>query len=108
LCFRSATGWFDNFDNDLVANIRNGEGYWWSRGALLDPAPSLDTKAIRLTTYAANEGYSSTAVPVKIMQLLVSQQDKHLIAFGAVPFGSTDPADFDPLLIRWAVPRHPS
>jgi hypothetical protein len=36
------------------------------------------------------------------MQLLVSQQDKHLLAFGAVPFGSTDPADFDPLLIRWA------
>ena len=94
--------WFDNFDNDLVSNIRNGEGYWWSRGVLLDPAPSLGTKAIRLTTYAANEGYSSTAVPVKIMQLLVSQQDKHLIAFGAVPFGSTDPADFDPLLIRWA------
>jgi hypothetical protein len=94
--------WFDNFDNDLVANIRNGEGYWWARGALLDPAPSLSTKAIRLTTYAANEGFSSAAVPIKIMQLLVSQQDKHLIAFGAVPFGSTDPADFDPLLIRWA------
>jgi hypothetical protein len=36
------------------------------------------------------------------MQLLVSQQDKHLIAFGAVPFGSTSTADFDPLLIRWA------
>jgi hypothetical protein len=39
---------------------------------------------------------------VKIMQLLVSQNDKHLIAFGAVPFGFTDPANFDPLLIRWA------
>jgi hypothetical protein len=36
------------------------------------------------------------------MQLLVSQQDKHLLAFGAVPFGSTNPDDFDPLLIRWA------
>jgi hypothetical protein len=36
------------------------------------------------------------------MQLLVSQQDRHLIAFGAVPFGSTSIADFDPLLIRWA------
>lgn len=94
--------WFDNFDNDLVANIRNGEGYWWARGALLDPAPSLSTKAIRLTTYASNEGFDANAVPVKIMQLLVSQQDKHLIAFGAVPFGSTDPDDFDPLLIRWA------
>ena len=36
------------------------------------------------------------------MQILVSQQDKHLLAFGAVPFGSTSEADFDPLLIRWA------
>jgi hypothetical protein len=33
---------------------------------------------------------------------LVSQQDKHLLALGAVPFGSTSTADFDPLLIRWA------
>ena len=94
--------WFDNFDNDLVMNIRNGEGYWWERGALADPATALATKAIRLVDYASAQGFSSSAVPVKIMQLLVSQQDKHLIAFGAVPFGSTSEADFDPLLIRWA------
>lgn len=94
--------WFDNFDNDLVANIRNGEGYWWVRGTQLDPASALNTKAIRLVDYATAEGYSGSAVPIQIMQLLVSQQDKHLLAFGAVPFGSTDPDDFDPLLIRWA------
>lgn len=94
--------WFDNFDNDLVMNIRNGEGYWWARGTLADPATALDTKAVRLVDYATSEGFSGSAVPVKIMQLLVSQQDKHLIAFGAVPFGSTSEADFDPLLIRWA------
>lgn len=94
--------WFDNFDNDLVMNVRNGEGYWWERGTNPDPAPSLNTRAIRLVDYAINEGYTGSSVPVKIMQLLISQQDKHLIAFGAVPFGSTDPADFDPLLIRWA------
>lgn len=94
--------WFDNFDNDLVANIRNGEGYWWTRGTLADPASSLNTKAIRLVDYADNEGYDPTAVPIQIMQLLVSQQDRHLIAFGAVPFGSVDPDDFDPMLIRWA------
>ena len=94
--------WFDNFDNDLVGNIRNGEGYWWARGTQLDPAPSLNTKAIRLVDYAIAEGYTGAAVPIQIMQLLVSQQDKHLIAFGAVPFGSVDPEDFDPLLIRWA------
>lgn len=94
--------WFDNFDNDLVCNIRNGPGYWWIRGTTPDPATALATRAISLEQYATDEGYDANAVPVKIMQLLVSQQDKHLIAFGAVPFGSTNEADFDPLLIRWA------
>ena len=94
--------WFDNFDNDLVCNIRNGPGYWWIRGTTPDPATALATRAISLEQYATDEGYDASAVPVKIMQLLVSQQDKHLIAFGAVPFGSTSETDFDPLLIRWA------
>jgi hypothetical protein len=94
--------WFDNFDNDLVMNIRNGQGYWWERGLSSNPTTSLGTKAIRLKDYAIAEGFDGNAVPSKITQLLVSQQDKHLIAFGAVPFGSTDEADFDPLLVRWA------
>ena len=94
--------WFDNFDNDLVSNIRDGEGYWWARGTATDPASALSTKAIRLVDYADDAGFDPDAVPIKIMQLLVSQQDRHLIAFGAVPFGSVDPDDFDPLLIRWA------
>jgi hypothetical protein len=51
---------------------------------------------------ADGEGFDPDAVPAQIMQLLVSQQDRHLIAFGAVPFGSTSITDFDPLLIRWA------
>ena len=94
--------WFDNFDNDLVMNIRNGAIYWWQRGVNLDPQPALATPAVTLASLATAAGYSANAVPVKVMQTLVSQQDKHLLAFGAVPFGSTDPDDFDPLLIRWA------
>ena len=94
--------WFDNFDNDLVMNIRNGPGYWWVRGTTDDPSTALAAHAITLQDYATNEGYDPNAVPAQIMQILVSQQDKHLIAFGAVPFGSTSTADFDPLLIRWA------
>ena len=94
--------WFDNFDNDLVMNIRNGEGYWWARGTTNDPTSALNTKAVRLVDYAIAEGFTGSSVPVQIMQLLVSQQDRHLIAFGAVPFGSTNPDDFDPMLIRWA------
>jgi hypothetical protein len=94
--------WFDNFDNDLVLNIRNGAPYWWVRGSTDDPQTALATHAITLQDYASGEGYTASSVPVQVMQLLVSQQDKHLIAFGAVPFGSTSTADFDPLLIRWA------
>ena len=37
----------------------------------------------------------------------MSQQDKHLLAFGAVPFSSTNANDFDPLLIRWAAQDSP-
>jgi hypothetical protein len=94
--------WFDNFDNDLVMNIRNGAPYWWVRGSTTDPSTALASRAITLQQYATNESFDPNAVPVQVMQLLVSQQDKHLIAFGAVPFGSTSAADFDPLLIRWA------
>ena len=94
--------WFDNFNNDLVMNIRNGEGYWWERGTAADPATALADRAISLKDYATSEGFDPDDVPAKIMQLLVSQQDGHLIAFGAVPFGFTSAADFDPLLIRWA------
>lgn len=91
--------WFDNFDNDLVMNIRDGAGYWWVRGSVDDPSTALATHAITLQEFATSEGFNSAAVPSQIMQLLVSQQDKHLIAFGATTYLGTD---FDPLLIRWA------
>lgn len=95
--------WFiDNIDNDLVFNYRNGAPYIWERGTVADPATARATRAIRLQTYATANSFVANDVPVKVGQLMVSQQDKHLIAFGAVPFGSTAEADFDPLLIRWA------
>ena len=89
--------WFDQFDNDLVMNYRNGPIYYWSRGAraLIDAA--LATNAVALSSLTG-----ASDVPVQVMQILVSQNDKHLCAFGCVPYGSTSTADFDPLLIRWA------
>lgn len=95
--------WFlDNFDNDLIANIRNGAPYYWERGATADPSTCLATHAITLQAYATSQSFSANDVPVQVMQLMVSQQDKHLLAFGAVPYGSVSTADFDPMLIRWA------
>lgn len=99
--------WMDNFDNDLFMNVRNGPGFWWERGTFDDPGLALSTRAIPLTTYATNQGYTASSVPTQIGQLFLSQGDRHLIAFGAVPFGSVDVADFDALLIRWADQDNP-
>jgi hypothetical protein len=94
--------WLNNFDNDLIAHIRNGVIYYWVRGGTSDPTGALATRAVTLASRATIDGFDPNAVPAKAGQVLVSAQDKHLLAFGAVPFGSVDPADFDPLLIRWA------
>lgn len=99
--------WFDNFDNDLVMNIRNGAIYYWQRDSNPDPSPALAIRSKLLSEVAFDEGYDPNAVPAQAMQILISQQDKHLLAFGAVPFGSISAADFDPLLIRWADQDNP-
>jgi hypothetical protein len=88
--------WFDQFDNNLVMNIRNGPIYYWERGTNATPDTALATRAILL------EDISGAAnVPDSAMQTLVSQNDKHLLAFGCQPYAGSA-GDFDPLLIRWA------
>lgn len=99
--------WFDNFDNDLVMNIRDGAIYYWERGTNQDPSVALATPAIYLPDLATTKGFDGSKVPIKAMQILVSQNDKHLITFGSIPYGSTNAADFDPLLIRWASQDNP-
>lgn len=94
--------WFDNFDNDLVMNIRNDAIYYWQRGEEVNLDVSLATRAIGLSALSG-----ASDVPIQAMQILVSQNDKHLLAFGCTPFGSSAPADFDPLMIRWASQNAP-
>jgi hypothetical protein len=87
---------FDQFDNNLVMNIRNGPIYYWERGTAATPDTALSTRAILL------EDINGAAdVPDSAMQTLVSQNDKHLLAFGCQPYAGSA-GDFDPLLIRWA------
>ena len=97
--------WFDNFDNDAVANIRDGEIYYWERGTA-DIDTALADRAVLLSGITLN-GVAPNSVPNKAMQILVSQNDKHLLAFGAQPFGGSS-TDFDPLLIRWATQDQPN
>ena len=93
--------WFiQNFDNDLVANIRNGAIYYWQyAGGITVRATPLATTTI--------DGVAPADVPDQAMQILVSQNDKHLIAFGCTPFGASAPT-FDPLLIRFATQDQPN
>lgn len=107
---------FDNFDNDLVMNIRvditpaakpiGGPIYYWERGSLVSPSTALGTRAVLLSSLTLN-GVAPSDVPVTANQILVSQNDKHLLAFGCQPYaGAAD--DFDPLLIRWASQDQPN
>jgi hypothetical protein len=91
--------WFlQNFDNDLVANIRNGAIYYWQYSG---------GTGVRATLLSATtiDGVAPSDVPTQAMQTLVSQNDKHLLCFGATPFGG---GSFDPLLIRWASQDEPN
>jgi hypothetical protein len=110
--------WFmDNFDNDFVANIRvvtdssgapvGGPIYYWERGLTVNPTTSLGTRAVLLSSLGG-----AAAVPDQAGQVLVSQNDKHLLAFGARPYydPSSPPSPlpaYDPLLIRWASQDQP-
>jgi hypothetical protein len=91
--------WFmQNFDDDLVANIRNGAIYYWKNSG------GTGARATLLATTTI-DSVAPSDVPTQAMQVLVSQNDKHLICFGATPFGG---GVFDPLLIRWATQDQPN
>jgi hypothetical protein len=92
--------YFQNFDNDLVMNIRNGAIFYWERGTDPNPNLALNTRAVYLADLPG-----ATDVPLQATQIIVSQNDKHLIALGSTAYASTD---FDPLLIRWANQDEPT
>lgn len=89
---------FNNFDNDLAMNIRNGAIYYWTYNS------SFNTRATLLSATTINS-VAPADVPDEATQILVSQNDKHLLAFGCTPYGG---GQFDPLLIRWATQDQPN
>jgi len=107
---------FDNFDNDLVMNIRanittggvavGGPIYYWERGTTVSPATALSTRAVLLSGLTLNS-VAAADVPETAAKVLISQNDKHLLAFGCQPYAGSS-GDFDPLLIRWATQDQPN
>jgi len=78
----------DNFGEDLIFNVRDGGVYYW------DTSVGLTTRAVPLADLSG-----ASNVPTVAKQILVSDVDRHVIAFGCNPLGSSDQ---DPLLIRFS------
>ena len=92
----------DNFGEDLLINARDSNIFYWDR------TNNLSTRAIELSTLTGTK----TSVPQKAKQVLVSDQDRHVIVFGADGLGANSSATQgdgvqDPLLIRFSSQENP-
>ncbi len=79
----------DNFGEDLLINVRDGGIYYW------DQTGTLSSRAVDITSLAGG-----TSVPTVAKQILVSDRDRHVLAFGCDT--ESNPGVQDPLAIRFS------
>ena len=79
----------DNFGEDLLINVRDGGIYYW------DETNNLSNRAVNITSLAGAD-----SVPTIAKQVLVSDRDRHVIAFGCDT--EANPGVQDPLAIRFS------
>ena len=79
----------DNFGEDLLINVRNDGIYYWDRTS------GLTSRAVKLESLAG-----SSKAPTIATQVLVSDRDRHIIAFGCDPEDNIGTQD--PLVIRFS------
>ena len=79
----------DNFGEDLVMNVRDGAIYYW------DKSGGTSSRAVEITTLAG-----STNAPTIAKKVIVSERDRHVLAFGCDSEAASGTQD--PLLIRFA------
>ena len=78
----------DNFGEDLVLNVRGGGIYYH------DTSGGLATRAVDISEISGQSN-----APTIALQVMVSDIDQHVIAFGVNPLGSSA---IDPLFIRFS------
>ena len=79
----------DNFGEDLLINVRNGGIYYW------DKSTGSSARAVSLDTLSG-----ATSTPTIAKQVMVSDRDRHIIAFGCDT--EANPGVQDPLAIRFS------
>ena len=82
ITFRITQWSLDNFGEDIVACRREGRIYFWD---------SSDTTPERATLISAS--------PTTTNYIVVSPNDRHLVALGTNEFGT---GDYQPMLVRWS------
>lgn len=87
----------NNFGEDLIINPRNGGIFYWDRSA----SSGSYQRAVPLSDLAG-----ASSVPTVARSILVSDRDRHVIAFGCDSEG--DPGTRDPLLIRFSDQENPA
>jgi hypothetical protein len=83
----------DNYGEDLVFGVRNGGVYYW------DATGSLASRGVTLASLSTD-----STTPTIAAQVLVSDRDRHVIAFGANQGGSTAQ---DQLIVRFSSQEDP-
>ena len=92
----------DNFGEDIIINPRDGGLFYW------DKTDGTSTRAVKLNTRAGTK----TSIPTVAKQIIVSDQDRHVIVFGCdgLASSSTDTDGDgvqDTLLIRFSSQENP-
>jgi hypothetical protein len=88
----------DNYGQDLVAAIREGEIYYWAVNTTTSPP-----RAVTLESLATAAGYDGTFVPNRVFEIHTSGVNRFAIAVGSNPYDPTDSeTTFDPMLVRWS------
>ena len=79
----------DNFGEDLIVNARDSNIFYW------DKTNGVSTRAVALSSLSNSE-----SAPTIAKKVIVSDRDRHIIAFGCDPEGAIGTQD--PLLIRFS------
>ena len=92
----------DNFGEDLLINPRDSFIYYW------DKSGGAGARAVELSTLTGTK----TSVPTVCKQVMVSDRDRHVLAFGCDGINSSSSATQgdevqDPLLIRFSDQEDP-
>jgi hypothetical protein len=92
----------DNYGEDLVFAPRGGAIFYWSA------TTGISQRGLYLSDLANTASYGGEWVPKVVSEIVASDIQRFVIAYGANPYDPNDAStDFDPMLVRWSDQENP-